>query len=64
MILASSSGDHFDCFLAGDSDVSVDDLSAARLAGMTLDVDPLVCVLDDVDCPATLCAESEGALER
>lgn len=64
MILASSSGDHFDCFFAGDSDVNVDDRSAARLAGMTLDVEPVVYVLDDVDCPVTLRAESDGALDR
>lgn len=41
-----------------------DDLSAALFAGTMLDDEPVAYVLDDVDCPATLCAESDGALDR
>lgn len=62
MIFASSSTDHLDCFLAGDSDASVDDLSAGRFAGMTEDVEVAVSALDDVDCAAMLDgAESDRA---
>jgi len=64
MIFASSSADHLDCFFAGDSDASADDLSAARFAGMTEDVEVAVNALDDVDCAAMLDgAESERATD-
>jgi len=64
MILASSSADHLDCFFAGDSDASVEFLSASRFAGMTEDVEVAVSVFDDVDCAATLDgAESDRANE-
>jgi len=49
MILESSSPDHLDCFFAGDSEASVDVLSAARFVGMTDDVDVAVNFLEDVD---------------
>lgn len=52
MIFASSSTDHLDCFFAGDSDASVDVLSAERFAGMTDDV--ATSVLEDVDRGAML----------
>ena len=65
MILASSSTDHFDCFFAGDSAAKPAVRSAGRLAGMTLEVDVVVGVLDVLDCAATLVdAVSERASER
>lgn len=60
MILASSSPDHFDCFLAGDSADKVDVRSIARLAGITLEFDVVVCDFEDNDGAAMLdLAESE-----
>lgn len=63
MIFASSSADHFDCFFAGDSWLSVPVLSAGRLAGIVLDDDVVVSARDEAECAATL-AVSDRATDR
>lgn len=61
IIFASSSADHLDCFFAGDSDASVEDLSAGRFAGTTDDVEVAVSVFEVTDCAPLDGAESDRA---
>lgn len=61
MIFASSSGDHFDCFFAGDSEEASSVVLAGRLAGIT-EEEEVNAVLED---SATLeGAESDRANDR
>jgi len=61
MIFASSSGDHFDCFFAGDSNEASSVVLADRLAGMTEEVDVNVTLEGSVTLKG---AESDRVNER
>jgi len=61
MIFASSSGDHFDCFFAGDSNEASSVALADRLAGITEDVDVSVTLDGSVTLEGT---ESDRVNDR